>query len=112
MVAKAASTIATVGFSAAGVAKEPVQGGQGNPGSWGTSRYSAPGLGLALIGSRRLCRADGLFVGQVIVLDRRQIGVEFIHQRLGGGDVETDDRLVRDAVRYLMRAAGCCRGRR
>ncbi len=70
-------------------------------GCWPVEILPLCGLRLALICHRFHGCLDCLRVTEVVVPDRLQVVVEFVHQRLAGGDVEFDDVGVGDVVEIL-----------
>src|SRR5215471_6357850 len=58
-------------------------------------------LRLALVRHRGHRRADRRGVAEVIMLQRLQLAVELVDERLAGRDVETNDLLVGDVVEIL-----------
>ena len=58
-------------------------------------------LGLALVGNSVDRCLDRLLIGQVVVLDRLQVGVQLVDQWDSSWDVQLDDLVVRHLVQVL-----------
>src|SRR5690349_950374 len=69
------------------------------------SATSSALLSLALVGNGFHRLLDGLGIAKVVVLDRLEVIVQLINQRLRGGDVEFDDFRIRDVVEVLDQRA-------
>src|SRR5450830_373283 len=62
-------------------------------------------LGLPLVRHGRLRCCNRCRVAQVVMTNRFQVGVQFIHERLAVRDVQSDDIAIADAIEHLDQRA-------